>query len=501
MTQRDSLSTRMETWKLIAVFLCLAQAFQMYFFHSSGLWEKIDQEHGLRPLSRQNKLYQQDAQHVVNSKVKSFEPAQQKQQDAAADDDDEAEIRMLHQRLQTACGHRGVAAGDHSHMDSRKGPSPHTHSLLLQLEGAYTKKRLARTSFRPPLLSKRTAKWRDLEFSCFSQVGDDGLLYRIFGVLGWGNRRSLEIGYFPHEACTINLIVNANFTSVLMDGGTDTLIAEAYFARMPRYLEIIAQDVVKPKEQRTFQAPSQQDMLRDCAPYCLDSCYNVNCDRSGTQYNIPTIVRSLVTTENIGGLIERAFAPTRVQGVHSRDRLDVLSIDIDGMEYYILDTILSSGVQPRVIISEFAAHLGPALSLTRPYSATFSAAADSWQYGASLMAFIKLLNRWKYRFVGCVEWNAYFIALEDLADPSSAGAFPEMDPASCFYTDASSREVEAERRRVSLEVEWVEVEVAPPDEPRPFSQIREMLLGPEEAEDREEEKQEQGGESGVGFDR
>jgi hypothetical protein len=47
------------------------------------------------------------------------------------------------------------------------------------------------------ILALRTAPqavWRTLEYSCFSQTGDDGLLMRIFGVLGWGARRSIEIG-------------------------------------------------------------------------------------------------------------------------------------------------------------------------------------------------------------------------------------------------------------------------------------------------------------------
>ncbi len=35
--------------------------------------------------------------------------------------------------------------------------------------------------------------------------------------------------------------------------------------------------------------------------------------------------------------------------------------------------------------------------------------------------------------------------------------------------------MEAERRNTALEVEWVEVEVSPPDEPRPFWKLREML--------------------------
>ena len=79
------------------------------------------------------------------------------------------------------------------------------------------------------------------------------------------------------------------------------------------------------------------------------------------------------------------------------------------MDYYLLASLLESGYAPRVVATEYAAHMGHQLALTRPYSPTFAAAATSFQYGASLLAFVKLMRRHQYRFIGCVEWNAYFL--------------------------------------------------------------------------------------------
>ena len=94
------------------------------------------------------------------------------------DPEDELEINRLHQKLQGLCGHRGLPAGDKHHMDSRKGPSKEVVQQLHQLEAAYAIKHASRASFAPPQSDQPdgTAPWRKWEFSCFSQVGDDGLL-------------------------------------------------------------------------------------------------------------------------------------------------------------------------------------------------------------------------------------------------------------------------------------------------------------------------------------
>ena len=109
-------------------------------------------------------------------------------------DGSEDDIDWLHSKLQKVCGHRGLPAGDKRHIDSRKGPTAEVVGLLARLEAAYLNKSRQASPFQPPSAqqSDGTAMWRSWEFSCFSQCGDDGLLYRIFGILGWG--RSVSAG-------------------------------------------------------------------------------------------------------------------------------------------------------------------------------------------------------------------------------------------------------------------------------------------------------------------
>ena len=46
---------------------------------------------------------------------------------------------------------------------------------------------------------------------------------------GWGGA-----GYFPHEANTVNLMVQSGFAGALLDGGTDALVTESWFAGLDR---------------------------------------------------------------------------------------------------------------------------------------------------------------------------------------------------------------------------------------------------------------------------
>jgi len=350
--------------------------------------------------------------------------------------------------------------------------------LLGELEAAYERKRATGTPFETSGSKERdgTAIWRRWEFSCFSQCGDDGLLYRIFGILGWGHRRSVEIGYFPHEANSVNLLVNANFTGLLLDGNTDPLIARSWYSSVPNYLKILHENHRLPKDSQTFKQPTEAELRSTCAPYCLKACYNVNCYQGSEMARGPLIVRSLVKLTNIQELIDSNFASLGIS-VRGARALDYFSIDIDGMDYYLLDSLLSTGYAPRVVATEYAAHMGKDLAVTRPYSPTFSAAATSFQYGASLMAFLKLMRRHGYRFVGCVEWNAYFIRNDELQRPEHSRAFPEPTTATCFYQDAASRTTEVVRRRKACQVDWVEVEVPKASKPREWTVLKDLLLG------------------------
>jgi hypothetical protein len=210
-------------WKLAAAVLCAIQLAQ-YFLIRSKEWpgDRPQKKAEIGSIAGENFVPIHTTKHMFGTAA-------------------EAQIEQLHKKLQTACGHRGVAVGDRQHLDSRKGPSKEVAGLLQSLEDAYKVQGAKSHSFAPPRSRQRdgTAPWRDWEFSCFSQCGDDGLLYRIFGVLGWGKRRSVEIGYFPHEANSVNLIVSANFTGLLMDGNTDPLVARSWYASVSEYLEIL----------------------------------------------------------------------------------------------------------------------------------------------------------------------------------------------------------------------------------------------------------------------
>ena len=67
---------------------------------------------------------------------------------------------------------------------------------------------------RKPLLT-----FADVEFRSFSQNGEDGILLYVFGLIGMGQRRCVEICAGDGIECnTANLIVNHGFLGLLFDG-------------------------------------------------------------------------------------------------------------------------------------------------------------------------------------------------------------------------------------------------------------------------------------------
>ncbi len=113
---------------------------------------------------------------------------------------------------------------------------------------------------------------------------------------------------------------------------------------------------------------------------------------------------------------------------------DVLSLDIDGPDYSVLSALLTA-LEPRVLIVEYNAKFPPTLALA-------ASSTDSWSrddyYGASLKAFVQLLDQ--YRLVGCSQSgvNAFFV-LADLAGPFGEYAVEELySPARHYLVHHSS---------------------------------------------------------------
>ena len=83
--------------------------------------------------------------------------------------------------------------------------------------------------------------------------------------------------------------------------------------------------------------------------------------------------------------------------------VDVLSIDMDGVDLYMLQPSLEA-VNPRVLVVGYQDIIGPVRSLTVPpvkSGVRYIPSRGSGFAGASLTAFVRVLARWEYHFVGC----------------------------------------------------------------------------------------------------
>ena len=118
------------------------------------------------------------------------------------------------------------------------------------------------------------------------------------------------------------------------------------------------------------------------------------------------LLNAFITKDSINKSIEQMGMPRS---------LDLLSIDIDGNDYWIWQAI--EAVSPRVIIVEYNATLRPPVSVVMEYRDN-----NEWNgtnyFGASLKAFEKLGQAKGYSLVGCnyTGVNAFFVRNDLLGD-------------------------------------------------------------------------------------
>lgn len=135
------------------------------------------------------------------------------------------------------------------------------------------------------------------------------------------------------------------------------------------------------------------------------------------------VVKAFITRENINVLLDHSEIP---------EDLGLLSVDIDGNDYWILQAI--TRVRPRILVLEYNALFGSKLSLTVPYLEKFdrkSAHPSGYYFGASLRALTDLAVEKGYVLVGCESrgGNAFFVrrdVLSGLAEKSVEEAFRKL---------------------------------------------------------------------------
>lgn len=250
------------------------------------------------------------------------------------------------------------------------------------------------------LLRAPLPSFDDVEFRRYSQNGEDGILLFIFSILGTTNKTVVEICAGNGIECNAgNLIINHGWQALLFDGNDAAINSGRTFYRT-------CPD--------TFVWP-------------------------------PKLVTAWVTRENVNQLIQE-------NGISGE--IDLLSLDLDGNDYWIWEAI--DCIQPRVVVLEYQNMWPASEAVSIPYRPDFIAewGAEGPDYGgASLAAFVKLARTKGYRLVGSQRYgfNAFFIRAgigeED---------FSEVDAASCLQHPQALHAAKHRLPRV-INRPWVEV--------------------------------------------
>jgi len=215
---------------------------------------------------------------------------------------------------------------------------------------------LKQTAYSNLDMDQGTQKLANKEFKIFSQNGEDGILLYIFSKIGTTNKKCIEFGIDDGKECnTANLITNFGWKALLIEGDKkNVLAARSYYKKK-----------------------------------------NIT--------NKPLIVHSFVTKDNINSLIlKNGF----------EKEIDLLSIDIDGNDYWVWEAITAAS--PRVVVIEYNSFFGPDRSITVTYDhlfERFKKHRSGKYYGASLRALQKLGLEKNYDLIGCDSCgvNAFFV--------------------------------------------------------------------------------------------
>jgi hypothetical protein len=199
----------------------------------------------------------------------------------------------------------------------------------------------------------------DVEFSVFSQFGDDGIIQYLIHNLDLPNKTFIEFGVEDFtESNTRFLMINNNYKGFVMDGDKKNI------------------DRIK-----------------------LQYYY--------WKYDL-TAKAKFINRKNINELIN--------QQNFDKD-VGVLHIDLDGNDFYIWQEI--NVIEPIIVIVEYNSVFGKDRAISVPYNKNFVRNVAHYSnlfFGASLKSFYELAKRKGYSFIGCNSAgnNAYFIRNDKL---------------------------------------------------------------------------------------
>lgn len=191
----------------------------------------------------------------------------------------------------------------------------------------------------------------------YSQNDEDGIIQEIFARIGIASKTFVEFGV---EAGLQN-----NTLKLLLEGWSGLWLEGS-----PKYVKAIEQK---------FSDVIGQKRLH--------------------------VASAFIDRDNINALIGKVF----------KDEIDLISIDIDGNDIYILEAL--TVVRPRVLVIEYNGKFPPPMNLAQAYNPS-----HHWQGtdygGASLEAIVRVADRKGYALVGCniTGVNAFFVRTDLLGD-------------------------------------------------------------------------------------
>lgn len=235
----------------------------------------------------------------------------------------------------------------------------------------------------------------DYEFKVFSQFGEDGIIQYLINNINIKNKKFIEFGVENYtEANTRFLLENNNWSGLIIDSSkknTDYIKKQSYYWK----------------------------------------------------YNL-TVVNKFLSTENINSIIEES---------NFDGDIGILSIDIDGNDYWILNAI--NKVSADIIIIEYNANFGSKKSLTVKYDKNFQrgkVGISKLVYGCSLLAITKLCAKKGYSLV-CTNSNgnnAFFVRNKLLNDKIKSTTVNEAFNSSSFkeYCDEDRNLISTSKKHI-----------------------------------------------------
>ena len=121
-------------------------------------------------------------------------------------------------------------------------------------------------------------------------------------------------------------------------------------------------------------------------------------------------IKDFITLENIITITQKGLNSI------NKDNVDVISFDLDGNDYHLIESLLKNNFKPKLFIIEYNAKFPPPIKWVMDYNKAHIWEEDDY-FGASISSFNELFEKNEYKLICCNSQtgaNAFFIKKEFL---------------------------------------------------------------------------------------